>query len=78
MDNFTRAVRFAHPDYIPMRYSINPACYNHYPREALFDLMEAHRLLFPNFKRPSADWQPTFAPVARKNKPYTDPMGACG
>lgn len=75
MDNFTRAARFEKPDYIPMRYHINDACWHHYSKEALWDLMEEHKLLFPDFKRPAADWMPSYARVARKDEPYTDPMG---
>ena len=37
--------------------------------------MEEHKLLFPSFVRPSADWQPTYSLVQLKDKPYTDPMG---
>ena len=74
-DNFTRAARFERPDYIPMKFSINTACWNHYPKEALWDLMESHRFLFPSFNRPSPDWQPIIPLVQRKNEPYTDPMG---
>ena len=75
MDNFTRAVRFEKPDFIPMRMSINDACWHHYPKEFLWDLMEEHQLLFPDFKRPSADWMPKYKLVAIKDKPYTDVMG---
>ena len=75
MDNFTRAVRFLKPDYIPMTFSINNACWHHYPKEALWDLMEAHKLLFPDFVRPAPDWMPELPLVARKDHPYTDPMG---
>lgn len=75
MDNFTRAVRFERPDYIPMTFSVNNACWHHYPKAALWDLMEEHRLLFPDFRRPSSDWMPELPPVARKDQPYTDPMG---
>lgn len=38
-------------------------------------MMESHPFLFPNFKRPSADWMPEYSPVARKDSPFTDPMG---
>lgn len=75
MNNTLRAIRFERPDHIPMKFSINASCWSNYPREALFDLMEEHKLLFPNFKRPAPDWQPNFALVARKDQPYTDPMG---
>ncbi len=74
-DNFTKAARFERPDYIPMNFAINAACWHHYDKNALLDLMEEHKLLFPNFKRPSDDWTPYIPLVARKNEPYTDPMG---
>ena len=32
-------------------------------------------MLFPGYKRPAADWKPRFSRVARKDQPYTDPMG---
>ena len=74
-NNFIRAARFERPDYIPMSFVINAACWHRYPKEALWELMENHRLLFPDFKRPEASWEPDYALVARKGKPYTDPMG---
>ena len=48
MDNFTRAARFEHPDYIPMAFALNKACWHHYPKETLWDLMDEHKFLFPN------------------------------
>lgn len=75
MDNFTRAVRFERPDYIPMSFIINKSCWHHYSKDFLWDLMEEHKLLFPNFKRPSPDWMPKYGNVSRKDAPYTDVMG---
>ena len=75
MDNYTKAVRFEKPDYIPMQFVINKSCWHHYPKEALWELMEEHKLLFPSFKRPSADWMPSYSNVQLKDKPYTDVMG---
>ena len=74
-DNYTRAVRFERPDHIPMTFVINSSCWNYYDREALWSLMEEHKLLFPNFKRPAPDWKPNFSLVARKDAPYRDAMG---
>ena len=74
-DNTIRAIRFEHPDYIPMKFVINTSCWHHYPKEALWDLMEEHKLLFPDFERPAPDWMPEYPLVARKDEPYTDPMG---
>ena len=75
MDTFTKAVRFQHPEYIPMTFSINAACWHHYPKEALWDLMESHPFLFPGFTRPTSDWMPSYGCNARADSPYTDPMG---
>ena len=75
MDNFTKAIRFKHPDFIPMCFHINDACWHHYNKEQLWDLMESHPFLFPNFKRPNSDWMPNYDCNARANEPYTDPMG---
>ena len=75
MDNYTRAIRFEKPDYIPMAFAINTACWFTYPREALWDLMEEHTHLFPGFVRPGADWEPWVPADACKDVPYTDVMG---
>ena len=50
-DNILKAIRFERPDYIPMIFSINSACWHHYDQNALQDLMEAHPFLFPDFRR---------------------------
>lgn len=73
--NFLKAVHFEYPDYIPMSFCINDACWHHYPQEQLFDLMEAHPFLFPDFKRPQLPYQPEYAMVARKDQPFTDDFG---
>lgn len=74
-ENFRRAVRFESPTCIPVNFAINDSCWHHYPKEALWDLMEAHKYLFPDFVRPPKDWMPEYSPVAQKDAPYTDPMG---
>lgn len=75
MDNFSKAIRFERPDYIPMRFVINVACWHHYPKEFLWEMMEEHKFLFPGFVRPAPDWEPECPLVARRDAPYTDPMG---
>ena len=75
LEAYLSAARFERPDYIPMCFAISDACWHHYPKEALWELMETHPFLFPNFKRPKADWSPTYSLVSRKDEPYTDPMG---
>jgi len=74
-ENILRAVRFERPESIPIIFHINPACWYHYGPEQLLDLMEAHPLLFPDFKR-SLDFQPPeLLPYARAGQPFTDPWG---
>lgn len=74
-ENYLRAVRFERPDYIPMTFGINDACYQAYPQEALFELMEQHPLLFPDFQKPALPFTPEFASVAKKDAPYRDDFG---
>ena len=73
--NTLKAVRFEKPDYIPMQFVINASCWNAYPQDALFDLMESHPLLFPGFRRPETPYIPDYPNVARKDQPYTDDWG---
>ncbi|MGN1026470.1 MAG: uroporphyrinogen decarboxylase family protein [Faecousia sp.] len=73
--NYLKAVRFEHPDYIPMSFCINDACWNAYPQDRLFDLMESHPFLFPDFHRPAGHFTPRYAAVARKDHPFTDDFG---
>lgn len=74
-ENVLRAIRFERPEWIPMQFAINPACWNHYPQESLLELMDTHPLLFPGWSRPAVPVQPEFSRVARKNSPYTDDFG---
>ncbi len=74
-ENYMRAARFETPDYIPMNFVINDSCYALYDQEMLFDLMEEHKFLFPDFKRPKVPYKPDYALVARKDEPYTDDFG---
>jgi uroporphyrinogen decarboxylase len=72
--NYLKAVHFDHPEWIPMSFHVNSACWDHYPPGALEDLMQSHPLLFPGRPRE------TGAPVvhglaARVDEPYTDPWG---
>lgn len=74
-ENLLRTVRFETPETIPMTFHINPACWQHYPQEALQELMAAHPLLFPGFRPTSQKIIPQFSAVQRKDQPYTDPWG---
>jgi len=73
-ENYLKAVRFERPDYIPMVFAINGACYERYDNDSLFELMENHKFLFPNFKKPT-DFKPSFWGNTNVEKPYTDDFG---
>ncbi len=73
--NILRTIRFEKPDWIPMEFHINSACWGHYRHEALFDLMESHKLLFSGFRRPAEQYRPRYPVNAIAGRPYTDPWG---
>ncbi len=73
-DNILKAIRFEQPDYIPMAFHINAACWHHYDQESLQDLMESHPFLFPGFTR-QQNVTPRYGLNQRKDEPYTDPWG---
>lgn len=74
-DNLLRCIRFERPEYIPMTFAINAACWHHYEQEALQELIESHRLLFPDWQRPRGELRPNYLLNARAGQPYTDPWG---
>ena len=74
-ENLLRAVRFEKPEYIPMDFHINSACWHHYPAEALTELMGSHPLLFPDSEQSPAPVEPEFEPWERAGEPYTDAWG---
>ena len=74
-ENYIRAARFETPQYIPMTFVINAACWQHYEHQAIFDLMEAHPFLFPAFERPTEAFIPQFSPIQNSAEPYTDDFG---
>ena len=74
-ETLLRAIRFENPDYIPMTFHINDACWDHYDQNALLDLMEEHPFLFPGFQRPQLPVRPDYDANARAGVPYTDDFG---
>jgi len=69
--NTLQAIRFEHPEHIPVVFWINPACWHHYSHNALCDLVSEHPLLFP-------DTEPgltALAPWERAGRPYVDAWG---
>ncbi|MBL7189298.1 MAG: hypothetical protein ISS70_23465 [Phycisphaerae bacterium] len=73
-ENTLRAIRFERPDYIPVVFWINPACWHHYPTDVLLELMADHNVLFPDFDAESKP-QVELAPFERAGAPYTDAWG---
>ena len=73
--NFLRAACFEKPDYIPMHFSINPGCWNNYPKEALKELIKSHSFLFPDHRALLDADDPKYSPYQCKNKPYMDDWG---
>lgn len=72
-ENTLRCIRFERPDYIPMTFVINPACWRHCDQAALKDLIAAHPRLFPACERPEGPVRPKYLPNALADRPYTDP-----
>lgn len=72
--NTLKAVRFERPEYIPVIFWINPACWHHYEPQILFALMDEHHILFPDFN-PEKESIPKIAPWERAGVPYTDAWG---
>ena len=70
-ENTIRAIRFERPEHIPMIFWINPACWHHYPQDALFELMAEHLILFPDFNSQNIVLSEP-APWERAGKPYSD------
>ncbi|MCA5960968.1 hypothetical protein LC724_11910 [Blautia sp. RD014234] len=68
-DNVLKAIRFETPKYIPMKFVINDSCWNAYPQKELFDLMEEHPFLFPDFERKEIPYVPDYSNVAQKITP---------
>lgn len=73
-ENILKTVRFERPDYIPMTFGVNAACWHHYDQNALQDLIEAHPFLFPDFVRRESV-TPHYGLNQRKDESYTDPWG---
>ena len=72
--NTLKAIRFERPEYIPVVFWVNPACWHHYEPEILFGLMAEHHILFPDFN-PKTGQLPEIALWERAGVSYTDAWG---
>lgn len=73
-DNYLKAIRFESPEYIPMGFHINAACWHHYPHDALMELMASHTHLFPDFDANKCA-TPSYGPNQRAGEPFVDDWG---
>lgn len=73
-ENTLRAIRFDRPQYIPVVFWINPACWHHYRKDVLFELMDEHRILFSEFD-PEDKRLFEIAAWERAGLAYTDAWG---
>ena len=73
--NVYRAIFFETPDYIPVNFVINDACWHHYPQDWLARQIEDHPLLFSGRTPPKLPYTPAYGLVARKDAPYVDDFG---
>ncbi len=74
-DDWLRAARFERPELIPTRFHVSAPCWNHYPHDALQELMADHPLLFPGFRPSDEPVRPRYAPWQRAGVRYTDGWG---
>lgn len=74
-ENTLRSARFEKPERIPISFSISSGCWDHYPEDALQQLMAEHPLLFPGFRKAEDKITPRYAPWRRAGRPYTDSWG---
>ncbi len=74
-ENYIRAARFENPEWVPVRFSINNACYFTYDQNFLFDEMEKHKKLFPEFVRPKEKYVPVLTDIYKKGTHYYDGFG---
>ena len=74
-DTLLRTIRFERPNYIPMTFHINAACWDHYDQDALQQLMAEHPFLFPNFQPALTPLAVEYDANARADAPYTDDFG---
>jgi hypothetical protein len=74
-ENVLRAVRFEHPESIPVTFGISPGCWNYYEQDALQELMAEHKLLFPDFRPSKEKIVPANPPWRTAGNSYADSWG---
>jgi uroporphyrinogen decarboxylase len=74
-ENMLRAARFENPERIPISCGVSAACWDDYPQDALQELMAAHPILFPGFRKTDGPITPRYAPWRIAGQPCTDSWG---
>jgi hypothetical protein len=72
-EDMLKAMRFEHPEYIPVRMGILPAAWMKY-REALDELLAAHPVIFEGHRRGERDYDAVRNEHYRRGE-YVDPWG---
>jgi uroporphyrinogen decarboxylase len=73
-ENFKRTIHFKKPEWIPMVFYINPACWRHYQPDILNELIDSHPFLFHETYRQQLR-EPELSPIEQAGKPYIDGWG---
>jgi len=75
-ETLLKTARFQTPDYIPMTFHVNQACWENYDQAALQDLIMEHSRLFPDYVPHKLPYIPDYPPYADAALPFTDPWGS--
>lgn len=73
-ENLRRTIHFEKPEWVPMIFHINPACWSHYSPDTLNELIDSHPFLFPEVDRQQLR-EPKLMPIEQAGKPYIDGWG---
>lgn len=73
-ENLERTIHFEKPEWIPMVFHINPACWNHYSADRLNELVDSHPFLFSDIDRQLLK-ESKLSPTEQAGKPYKDGWG---
>jgi len=73
-ENWLRAVRFEHPEWIPVSASFSPLTWREHG-QALEEVVLGHPALFPGYRRGGYDFAAPFGPVYREGEYFRDHWG---
>ncbi|HBG28530.1 MAG: hypothetical protein A2Y10_19805 [Planctomycetes bacterium GWF2_41_51] len=73
-ENLERTIHFEKPEWIPMVFHINPACWNYYDKNVLNELIVSHPFLFSEADRQRLK-ETKLMPIEQAGKPFIDSWG---